>query len=170
MTAMNLNRAIRGPVTAVPVVAGKGVRIVPDTVNNRFVVEADETVLYSSNQLDVKVSSINLSESPTNFERIKIYFGSGDIAGPGNTLFGSVEFYTSATQVEAITLSAVLAGASGDAGAYHFAFDEWGGIHTDTWTHIRGAVKNFSNGAYAPDNDKWCNPYKIIGINRISST
>ena len=46
MTAVNLNRAIRGPVTAVPVVAGHGVRIVPDTVNNRFVVELDETVLY----------------------------------------------------------------------------------------------------------------------------
>lgn len=42
MTAVNLNRAIRGPVTAVPVVAGKGVRIVPDVENNRFVVEAEE--------------------------------------------------------------------------------------------------------------------------------
>ena len=46
MTAINSNRAIRGPVTAVPVVAGKGVRLVADTENNRWVVEADETVLW----------------------------------------------------------------------------------------------------------------------------
>lgn len=70
MTAINSNRAIRGPVTAVPVVAGKGVRLVADTENNRWVVEADETVLYSdaSGALD----SIPLSEALTNFERIKI--------------------------------------------------------------------------------------------------
>lgn len=43
MTAVNLNRAIRGPVTAVPIVAGKGVRLVADTQNNRWVVEADDS-------------------------------------------------------------------------------------------------------------------------------
>lgn len=35
MTAINSNRAIRGPVTAVPVVAGKGVHLVAGTENNR---------------------------------------------------------------------------------------------------------------------------------------
>lgn len=72
MTAVNLNRAVRGPVTAVPVVAGKGVRLVADTVNNRFVVEADETVLWSGN--DTGSSSFSLSEPMTNFEmcRFKI--------------------------------------------------------------------------------------------------
>ena len=40
MTAINSNRAIRGPVTAVPVVAGKGVRLGADTENNRWGVEA----------------------------------------------------------------------------------------------------------------------------------
>ena len=38
-------QAVRGPVTAVPVVAGKGVRLREDTENNRVVAEADETVL-----------------------------------------------------------------------------------------------------------------------------
>jgi len=73
MTAVNLNRAIRGPVTAVPVVAGKGVRLVADTVNNRFVVEADETVLYSGTDTVANNLEINLSEAYTNFERIRIY-------------------------------------------------------------------------------------------------
>lgn len=43
MTAVNLNRAVRGPVTAVPIVAGKGVRLVADTENNRWVAELDIT-------------------------------------------------------------------------------------------------------------------------------
>lgn len=78
MTAMNLNRAIRGPVTAVPVVAGKGVRIVPDVENNRFVVEADETVLWDGN--GTPSASVQLNESISNFERIKVLIGSYDNA------------------------------------------------------------------------------------------
>lgn len=74
MTAINSNRAIRGPVTAVPVVAGKGVRLVADTENNRWVVEADETVLWeNSNGVKLK-DGITLSESRLNFESIKITY------------------------------------------------------------------------------------------------
>ncbi len=72
MTAINSNRAIRGPVTAVPVVAGKGVRLVADTENNRWVVEADETVLWTGS-LNATGTSESLSESIFNFERIRIY-------------------------------------------------------------------------------------------------
>lgn len=71
MTAINSNRAIRGPVTAVPVVAGKGVRLVADTENNRWVAEADETVLWES-QDSAGHQTVTLSESKANFERIKI--------------------------------------------------------------------------------------------------
>ena len=76
MTAMNLNRAIRGPVTAVPVVAGKGVRIVPDVENNRFVVEADETVLWEDNTDPASGinGTRNISETVENFEKITVYF------------------------------------------------------------------------------------------------
>ena len=70
MTAINSNRAIRGPVTAVPVVAGKGVRLVADTENNRWVVEADETVLWEN---AAGSQSAVLSESAANFERIAVW-------------------------------------------------------------------------------------------------
>lgn len=73
MTAVNLNRAIRGPVTAVPVVAGRGVRLVADTVNNRFVAEVDETVLFDGE--GTPSQSVTLSESIYNFEKVKIYIG-----------------------------------------------------------------------------------------------
>lgn len=68
MTAINSNRAIRGPVTAVPVVAGKGVKITADTVNNRFVAEVDETVLFDG----TAATSVTCSESVSNFERIRV--------------------------------------------------------------------------------------------------
>lgn len=73
MTVINSNRAIRGPVTAVPVVAGKGVRLVADTENNRWVVEADETVLWEGNLWDGQTTTANLSEAASNFEYIRVY-------------------------------------------------------------------------------------------------
>ena len=79
MTAINSNRAIRGPVTAVPVVAGKGVRLVADTDNNRWVVEADETVLWEGT--DDGTTTINFSESYQNFETIRIDFKRTDGLG-----------------------------------------------------------------------------------------
>jgi hypothetical protein len=70
MTAINSNRAIRGPVTAVPVVAGKGVRLTADTENNRWIVEADETVLFTSDS--GVTNNITLSEAIENFDSVKI--------------------------------------------------------------------------------------------------
>lgn len=79
MTAINSNRAIRGPVTAVPVVAGKGVRLTADTDNNRWVVEADETVLWDGE--GTALSTATLDESIYNFEylRLELYIGAGNI-------------------------------------------------------------------------------------------
>lgn len=68
MTAIN-PQAVRGPVTAVPVVAGKGVRFVEDVPNNRVVAEVDETVLWDGN--GTGSTSVTLSEAPTNFERLR---------------------------------------------------------------------------------------------------
>lgn len=73
MTAVNLNRAVRGPVTAVPIVAGKGVRLVADTENNRWLVEADETVLWEKSSSQSSVTSCTLSEDYHNFEKLKVY-------------------------------------------------------------------------------------------------
>jgi len=67
-------QAVRGPVTAVPVVAGTGVRLREDIDNNRVVAEADETVLCNTESN----SSCTLSEAYTNFERIKIVWTYGN--------------------------------------------------------------------------------------------
>lgn len=74
MTVINSNRAVRGPVTAVPLVAGKGVKITADTVNNRFVAEVDETVLFSSDSGVNTSTQVVLSEAYTNFEFIRFEY------------------------------------------------------------------------------------------------
>ena len=76
MTAINSIRASRGPITAVPVVAGKGVRLVADTENNRWVVEADETVLWEGSY--TSGTAIQMSEAFANFDEIKVFYKSND--------------------------------------------------------------------------------------------
>ena len=78
MTVINSNRAVRGPVTAIPLVAGKGVKITADTVNNRFVAEVDETVLWENTEGKLTKDltfPLTLSENITNFERVKFLYG-----------------------------------------------------------------------------------------------
>ena len=68
-------QAVRGPVTAVPVVAGTGVRFVEDVQNNRVVAEVDETVLLSTPVNIQSGTEITLSEVATNFETIRVDYG-----------------------------------------------------------------------------------------------
>lgn len=68
-------QAVRGPVTAVPVVAGTGVRFVEDVENNRVVAEVDETVIYSGDLVQTQQNtavSDTMTETFRNFERILI--------------------------------------------------------------------------------------------------
>ena len=68
-------QAVRGPVTAVPVVAGKGVRFTEDVENNRVVAEVDETVLWEGSTI---TGQINLSESSLNFEKLIIKYATNE--------------------------------------------------------------------------------------------
>lgn len=168
MTAMNLNRAIRGPVTAVPVVAGKGVRIVPDTVNNRFVVEADETVLFDSGSND-GASSGELSEAYTNFERLLFEVGAYNQNSVGQDGYQ----WCICSNRSAYTWVNFMYGQGGTNHYYATAKIQWTDsthftvtnasaiMHTETST---GVVGNTSNN----NATKNC-VIKIIGINRIAN-
>lgn len=162
MTAVNLNRAVRGPVTAVPVVAGKGVRLVADTVNNRFVVEADETVLWEDSD-GVGVTSCTLSESMANFESIKILYNPWsdntcahyfefDYNKRNSTMdygiFSDISVYTETT-LRMFFVS--------------FAFTDT----TLSVTHINYCDGSFSAQQLDKNRVKM---YKVVGVNRIAST
>ena len=162
MTAINSNRAIRGPVTAVPVVAGKGVRLVADTENNRWVVEADETVLYDkidAQGATLSSPAISLSESIFNFERIKIYWknwNSGysrivnEFDRPSDNVFFNCmgAFYTSNAAV--IFVLNINKNANGTA----LNFDKG-----TFCTFGNTTVNNASNTII----------YRVVGVNRIAS-
>lgn len=161
MTAMNLNRVIRGPVTAVPVVAGKGVRIVPDVENNRFVVEADETVLWEG----TRTNEVTLSESAYNFEFLRIEFDENANNAPNPII--------------TIKPSAVMT-----TGFCFGAGNAWLGILYMTLTGNTGlsiiGSKALNFGAFTSTSvnitanvgtDQLSNSIvKVVGINRISST
>ena len=165
MTAINSNRAIRGPVTAVPVVAGKGVRLVADTENNRWVVEADETVLFTASGSGAQSGSV--SEAYTNFERIRIEVGIGNQAGDDGCTFVEIS-----TRFPKMWLMYGMGG--GGANAYYCAsklvFSDtttWSVtngsaiLHADTSTTVTGNTQYNAN-------IKTC-VWKMIGINRIAS-
>lgn len=67
-------KAVRGPIEAIPVVAGNGIRFVADVENNRVVAELDETVLFDGT-LPARNNTITLNEPFTNFEYVDVYCG-----------------------------------------------------------------------------------------------
>lgn len=158
MTAVNLNRAVRGPVTAVPVVAGHGVRIVPDTVNNRFVVEADETVLFEDS--NGAADSVALSETLNNFEYVKIVWKDWDT----NYCIHVKEFRTDSPN---FMLTDTWGGSSNtiDLWSIRYQPNETKTSLTKTWG--RDVALSDAKNTYSAANGRIM---KVIGINRISST
>lgn len=152
MTAVNLNRAIRGPVTAVPVVAGNGVRLVADVENNRWIVAADETVLWSG---DFKYGDavVTLSETIANFDRILLVSGNTHMihyrkAADGSfTLINAVPSSYAKQKVAYATVS--ISGAS--------------------VSYLSNKVME-GDTTYSNVSDGETHIIQIVGINRIAST
>ena len=164
MTAINANRAIRGPVTAVPLVAGKGVRLTADVENNRWVAEADETVLFSTDTFSPgdTQQTYNLSESPLNFERIGVYICRPVTPAPW---MGYIEFYP-----------AYLSAASRTEIGAMGSFNASGTIYLTTYTAINVLTTQWQDGASRQatiggtwDSAYFSHIYRIVGINRIAS-
>lgn len=174
MTAINSNRAIRGPVTAVPVVAGKGVRLVADTENNRIVAEADETVLWSGTG---NGNTLTLSESPKNFERIKVLFSSVEyISSLSSTTkdvgAGFMEFDPSTTTT--LTLETVFiydpTGSNTPSSVNH-GMSVFYNVQSTTWNRIISGWSDgwFQGGGTLHTDRHFVFVKKIIGVNRVAS-
>ena len=164
MTAINSNRAIRGPVTAVPVVAGKGVRLVADTENNRWVVEADETVLFEdTSSTGTVVSSVVLSESSVNFEKVEITLGWA--GGGGSPVPGRVIF-TCTPDGKGHGFAGFI---GKDAAAHHII----GGISTNgTTLGIVNCLDMYTSNNSSVNYQSFAGVikvFKVVGINRIAS-
>lgn len=150
MTAINSNRAIRGPVTAVPVVAGTGVRFVEDVPNNRVVAEVDETVLWTGSKAN---GTISLSETVAHFQYIRVFY-----------LGGSTEFVSTDTEFSIFRMGA----------------NDAGGLRHTFWARwlVNGANLTFNTAlhswnTYGTNNSEGTNSgpdvWRVVGINRIAS-
>ena len=164
MTAINSNRAIRGPVTAVPVVAGKGVRLVADTENNRWVVEADETVLWE-NTSDAMTKDLTfpltLSESINNFEKVEIWYAADSGAFSSPIIFKfpvrpDGDYCMSAERYDGTTVRYFRAA------QFH--------INGTSVTNPYNLTQNWTGNTVSGANSTgWNKIYKIVGINRVAS-
>ena len=156
MTAINSNRAIRGPVTAVPVVAGKGVRLVADTENNRWVVEADETVLWEG----TPATSMTLSETPANFEYLRVYV----------TRDSGVQLVGLAAATSSYLTFGMLHYDSSEGSVMQEITAAYTSSNGTTFTLVNTA-RRWYNGATVGGNVSIGNSYvtKVVGVNRIAS-
>lgn len=170
MTAINSNRAIRGPVTAVPVVAGKGVRLVADTENNRYVAEVDETVLYEQTWASAGGNAV-LSESANNFQQLRITFNieaSAEAYCPVVTSIIDIEAMLACTTNRLFELTCVFS-RSDSGGRYIVSRSAM--LQNDGTTLTVLTVDqslNFSTTISSMNNSA-CHIMKVVGINRIAS-
>lgn len=157
MTVINSNRVVRGPVTAIPLVAGKGVKITADTVNNRYVAEVDETVLWEGTSSGAN-PTFSLSESMSNFEYIE--FHAVDIDG----WVGSVRALSAyCTTDNRITVPIIHNVTGGKGVIMRYIY-----VHPTSTTALDAAVFGFDYSSNSTSNDK-THMVKIVGINRIAS-
>ena len=159
-------QAVRGPVTAVPVVAGTGVRFVEDVQNNRVVAEVDETVLYTGTSA---ANTGNLSEAYTNFTMLRVTFAEtvvGQSAYPGGCLVA----YLDVKNIDYNGPKSTMA-----FGMHNLSTGNWGmrvGIFTLTgstsWSNARYERSIVSPAADpATIGNMWV--VEVVGINRVAS-
>ena len=160
-------QAVRGPVTAIPVVAGTGVRLVEDVPNNRVVAEVDETVLWEGN--GTSGTTMNLSETAKNFDRIRIY------AHDSNRGRGLIYEQNPANIVNNDTLSFCITMADCEKAAdwigWYYTQLTYGSTAATALTNYGGnqIYMVYSTKAWAKNDGRYLIVDKIVGINRVAS-
>jgi hypothetical protein len=141
-------------------VAGKGVRLTADTENNRWIVEADETVLWENASGSTAESGLSLSESPYNFEKLAITA----IDNNGNGVVQEIPMGTNPTQFT-LTCEHINQAKTHlyfKVGKYTLSSSAITYV-TDAETAVTGSTIGNSFGA------KHMLIYKVVGINRVES-
>ena len=155
-------QAVRGPVTAVPVVAGKGVRLREDVENNRVVAEADETVLWEG----TGSANFALSESVANFDRIRVVMS---VSNGTQTFQNSIHEFSAAGDYLSIC-DIFRYPANSNYPVYEF---RWGAsiangtTITSIYSEMYWRAKDSYSGGLNTSVDYY--PIKIVGINRVAS-
>lgn len=156
-------QAVRGPVTAIPVVAGTGVRLVEDVPNNRVVAEVDETVLWSGSTAVSLGGEYNLSEDISHFERVAVYAS----RNPSTTQAPIITVYDLSANHN-ITFWAPLYTATTTSSSIYV--DAFGGTFANSKFTVTGFVrKEIKSTDIATNGGSPLSIVKIVGINRVAS-
>lgn len=162
MTTIN-PQAVRGPVTAIPVVAGTGVRFVEDVPNNRVVAEVDETVLWEdANGKSPSTTGdfpITISEAISNFERVRFYWQAFNNNDKNHTISEKM------TDINTITLEGFIYNPSND---NSFSILWALSVSGTSLSHVSCKYNNWSNNTVSGGGN-FVRLYKIVGVNRVAS-
>jgi len=156
--------------SALPISAGPGIKV--NLVDNTLVFSNDETVLYSGyeNVGNDGAATYNLTELPTNFNKIKIYWclRNDTQFEQGNKGVGSVEYDTNLYSADYTYIAGFMEGASDNTVFEPYRYDaNIAHIRTTAWTQ-NGQLTRLVNNQVLENNAQWFHIYKIIGINRIA--
>ena len=163
-------QAVRGPITAVTVVAGKGVRFVEDVENNRVVAEADETELFRD--ASGSNSTCTLSEAYSNFERIRVSFrlSSSTSSDEYSSSDENKEFYTEdilANNSHNLTLSINTSDGNGTGITKYLQRTSWWKFNTTTSLGFRAGVQFYQSVTGTSNTNMVIT--RVVGINRVAS-
>ena len=163
-TLVNNLRAIRGPVTAVPVVGQSGVVVEPDAQNNQVVVRADETVLFENANGSSEADGFTISEPFTNFERIR-YIGATNLCN----FSIEVPVYSGITSSFRFGVTCMCPDSDGaPLQVYGKSFSSSNGL-TYTLTRSIGRWFVYTDSTVGGTQPFAGSLYKIVGINRIAN-
>jgi hypothetical protein len=154
--------------SALPISAGQGVKL--DIVNNTLVVSTDETVLYSGyeNVGNDGAATYNLSELPTNFNKIKVYWclRNNSQFEQDNKGVGSVEYDMNLYSADHTYIAGFMEGASDNTAFQPYRYDaNIANIRTTSWNQ-NGRLVRLDDNQVLANNAQWFHIYKVIGINR----
>lgn len=163
-TLVNNLRAIRGPVTAVPMVGQSGVVVEPDTQNNQVVVRADETVLWENSNGVNEDNGFTVSEPFANFKKIR-YIGWTN----GNYFIVEVPVFSGIESSFRLGVTCMCADNDGaPLQIYGKSFTSNNGL---TYVASRSEARwfDYTTTAVGGVQPFWGKVYKIVGINRIAN-
>ena len=155
-----------GQTSATNFIAGPGISI--DSPSAGTVrIGNDETVL----AYGTYSTGVSLSESPMNFEKIKVItrVGGNDTAPYNNFGAGSVsEFYTHENFTNACITGMFAGTSANNTNDIYLFITKWNNANTTDWTRTTYGFKSLTASGGFSTNGSWYNPMIIIGINRIS--
>jgi hypothetical protein len=140
-------------------VAGKGVRLTADTENNRWVVEADETVLWENAAGDGAKTGITLSESYKNFEYLLISYKDN------NSIYNTNKFPVANDNAALMLVAFQIA--TGSNTMYTKAARYTLSSTSITWLKELQQPNNSTTATWV--SDPQLKITKVVGINRVAS-